>query len=78
MKTLLQYCKDELLPYMTRKSPNTKHSAYGMKHIIEKEIDRYIPIEELQRTLQVLGYPVSDYYPVSETFFKQKGGQHNG
>lgn len=78
MKTLLQYCKDELLPYMTRKSPNTRHSTYCMKRIIEKEIDRYIPMEELQQTLLILGYPVSDYYPISETYFKEKGGQYNG
>jgi len=78
MKTLLQYCKEELLPYMTRKSPNTNHSLYKLKHVIEKEIDRYIPLTELQQTLLLLGYPVSDYYPISETFFKEKGGICHG
>lgn len=63
---------------MTRKSPNTNHSLYKLKHIIEKEIDRYIPLAELQQTLLLLGYPVSDYYPISETFFKEKGGMSHG
>ena len=78
MITLLQYCKEELLPYMTRKSPNTNHSLYKLKHVIEKEIDRYIPLTELQQTLLLLGYPVSDYYPISESFFKEKGGIYHG
>ena len=63
---------------MTRKSPNTNHSLYNLKLIIEKEIDRYIPLKELQQTLLLLGYPISDYYPISEVFFKLKGGTSNG
>ena len=78
MITLLQYCKEQLLPYMTRKSSNTSHSIYEIKRIIEKEIDRYIPLKELQQTLLLLGYPVSDFYPISEAFFKEKGGMHHG
>ena len=77
---LFNYCRDVLMPYMTLKSANMKHSAYGLKHIVEKEIDRYISEEELVIALAALGrYPTkysqtSRYYPISEKYFKRPPG----
>lgn len=32
-----EWVNNELMPYMTRKSINTTHSSYGLKHVAEKE-----------------------------------------
>lgn len=68
---LKEWIRVNLLPYMTLKHPNKKHSAYALKHTVEKEIGRYVSQEELQDILHECGYPVNDYYPVSERFFKE-------
>lgn len=68
---LHQWIQVNLMPYMTLKYPNKKHSAYALKHIAEEKIGRYVSQEELQEALQECGYPVSDYYPISEKFFKE-------
>ena len=71
MNDLELYCKNELIPYMTRKTLNTKHSAYGLKHIVEKEIGRYVSQDELQQALLKFGFPVNDFYPISQKYFKK-------
>lgn len=60
-----------LLPYMTLKRPNRRHSVYAIKTIIERETKQYISLENLQDYLAKCGYPVSDFYPVSERFFRR-------
>ena len=60
----------QLMPYMTLKQPNKKHSAYELKHIAEREIGRYVCEGELQAALARRKYPVDDYYPIREAFFK--------
>lgn len=76
MNDLLEYCHKEILPYMTRKTPNEKHSVYRLKHIAEAEIGRYVSQEEMQEALLTFGYPISTFYPLREEFFKRKGGIH--
>lgn len=71
MNDLDLYCMKEILPYMTRKTLNMKHTAYGLKHIAESEIGRYVSQNELQRTLAKFGYPVNDFYPISQNFYKE-------
>lgn len=68
---LKNWIQVNLIPYMTLKQPNKKHSVYVLKHIVEKRFGRYVSQEKLQAVLQELGYPVSDYYPISERFFKE-------
>ena len=68
---LHQWIQNVLMPYMTLKHPNKRHSAYVLKHIAEKEIGRYVSQEELQAALLDCGYPVSRYYPIREQFFKE-------
>ena len=60
-----------LMPHMVLKSPNTRYSVYTLKHIAEREIGRYVSQEELQGVLSDLGFPVSEYYPVSNKFFRE-------
>ena len=36
--TIKLWVVEELVPYMTRKTFNPKHSSYGLKHIAEREI----------------------------------------
>lgn len=66
-----EWIDNNLMPYMTLKQPNKKHSAYAIKHIVEKYVGRYISQEELQSILEKHGFPVSDYYPISEYFFRR-------
>lgn len=68
MKT---WVKNRLIPYMTLKHPNRKHSVYRVKHIAEKQLGRYVSQAELQAVLAAHGYPISNYYPISESFFKE-------
>lgn len=78
MIELIRYCRNTLRPYMTRKTPNRKHSVYVLKHIVEAEIGQYVSEEELQMVLFGLGFPISDYYPIQEEYFKLKGGLYHG
>lgn len=71
MNDLERYCKEEILPYMTRKTLNMKHTAYGLKHLVESEIGRYVSQDELQQVLLTFGYPVNDFYPISQKFYKE-------
>jgi len=66
------WVKNRLIPYMTLKQPNRKHSVYRVKHIVEKQLGRYVSQEELQAVLAAHGYPISNYYPISESFFKEE------
>lgn len=72
MNDLIRYCEEKLLPYMTRKTVNRKHSAYRLKNMAERDLRRYVSQEEFQQALSSLGYSVSDYYPLSEKFFIER------
>ena len=69
---LTHWVHEELIPYMTLKRPNRKHSVYELKHIAEKEIERYVCQGELQAVLARCGFPMNDYYPIREEFFKKR------
>lgn len=69
---LMMWVADRLIPYMTLMRPNKKHSAYELKHIAEKEIGRYVCQGELQAALARRGFPMNDYYPIREEFFKKR------
>ena len=69
MKELIYYCENTFLPYMTRKTLNKKHTAYQLKNLAERDLNRYVSKEEFQKAMAILGFPVSDYYPLSEQFF---------
>ena len=78
-KKCMEYCKNVLLPYMNRKTINFKHSSYGLKHIVEREIDMYVSNGTLKYCLAMLG--VKGYqewgnpnicYPISQKFYKNR------
>lgn len=73
----MEYCKTNILPYMTRKTINRNHTSYGLKHIVEDKIDRYVSNGVLKYCLAVLGVKgyqkIGDpniYYPISEKYFR--------
>jgi len=68
----------KLMPFITRKSFNTRHTSYGLKHVAEKELGFYVSNGEIKLALLengvpfdggVLGSP-NPHYPLSENFFK--------
>lgn len=72
------WIKMNLLPFMTLKTPNRKHTVYCIKHtvycikhIVEKHTGKYISVDDLQAVLLEAGYPISRYYPISECFFRR-------
>lgn len=70
MDDLQRYCKDVLLKYMTRKTPNTGHTAIGLRFIVEKEIGRHISQGDLTRALAELGIAPTMHYPISEKYYQ--------
>ena len=66
-----------LLPYMTRKTENRRHSSYGIKHVVEREIGSYVSNAEIKLILAELEIPFwgsldspNMLYPISENFYK--------
>lgn len=56
---LQEWIRVHLLPHMT------------LKHTVEKKSGHCVSQEKMQGILHKCGYPVNDYYPVSERFFKE-------
>ena len=70
MDDLEKYCREVLLKYMTRKTPNTDHTAIGLRFIVEKEIGRHISQGDLTRALAELGIAPTMHYPISEKYYQ--------
>ena len=66
-----EWVKDNLIPYMTLKNPNRRHSTYYLKHLVECHSGQYLSQEDLQTILADYGFPASNYYPVREEFFRR-------
>lgn len=65
------FIENSLLPYMTRKTVNKNHTAYGIKDIVERQTHKYISLQDFQDYLAKRGFPANDFYPVSEKFFRR-------
>ena len=70
MDDLQRYCKEILVKYMTRKTPNLDHTAYGLRFIVEKELGRHISQGDLTRALAELGIAPAMHYPISEKYYQ--------
>ncbi len=75
-----QWVETELMPFMTRKSINERHSSYGLKHTAENEIGFYVSNGDIKLILMELGVPHKSYwhspnvtYPLSQRFYRVKG-----
>jgi len=69
----------ELMPYMTRKTINERHSSYGLKHVAERELGFYvcnadIKLILLERDVRFKSYYESPNvsYPLNEEFYKRR------
>jgi len=69
----------ELMPYMTRKTINDRHSSYGLKHIAENEIGFYVCNSDIKLILLENGVPFKKYpgspnvvYPLSQMFYNNR------
>lgn len=76
MDELLLYCEKEILPYMILKKPNKRHGVYYFKHVVEADMKRYVSQQDLQDALAKLGFPESNYYPISEKYFQTRRNHH--
>ena len=68
----------ELMPYMTLKSINERHSSYGLKHIAEREVGFYVSNGDIKLALLENGVPFKAYqgspnpsYPISQKFYRR-------
>ena len=68
----------ELMPYMTLKSINERHSSYGLKHVAERDVGFYVSNGDIKLALLENGVPFKAYpgspnisYPISQKFYRR-------
>jgi len=73
---------NKLMPFMTRKSFNERHTSYGLKHIAEKELGFYVSNGDIKLALMENNVPFKEYpgspnvsYPLSQWFYKAEERQ---
>ena len=74
-----EWAEAEMMPYMTRKSINERHSSYALKHAAERELGFYVSNADIKLILLDLGVPFKAYrnspnvtYPLSQHFFRRR------
>lgn len=74
-----EWVDTELMPYMTRKSFNERHSSYGLKHTAENELGFYVSNGDIKLILLEKGVPFkfepgspNTVYPLSQMFYRRK------
>jgi hypothetical protein len=78
-RTIKAWVDTELMPFMTRKSINERHSSYGLKHVAESELGFYVSNGDIKLALLENGVPFkaefgspNPMYPLSERFYKSE------
>jgi len=75
-ETVRRWAADNLIPYMTRKTINGRHTSYGLKHTAERELGMYVSNADIKLILAEFGIPFkarlfspNTSYPLSQKFY---------